>query len=369
MKTEQIILQLQSKLPSLSPYFSDRLQVIGMSKLSGTNVEIQTLTAHGLAVDDLITVGNIVSSVTVDTYTETATQITFTLLADHDFTYNANAPLDAGQVVKVYYAGVNYEYRLKSVPNRRTLIVYVDDQDPIPLLLTIEIQQLFPYGWNGLKQVAAVPSSVLLQYDAGFDVSVTLGLAEGYICKSPRISGAVDIETLIRSYTEQPLDEVWAFVVLGSNAANNDRLNANDATTTQGRQSDFRQKIITNFSIFIFVPNKGEVLTKTNGRAARDLIEDLRLPIFQSILGVDLSADLYAQGQGIITYNGDAPVSYDGAVYIHEFKFQQVIEITSKDTAIRDFERAFRDISLIQTNQFDDLSVYTAAINLDEEPL
>jgi len=372
MKTEQVILQLQSRLPILSPYFSNRLTIDSVTK-SGLVATVETASAHRLTTGDIVAISGILTPVEVDSFVEGDTTVTFNFVTPHDLTLNANAPLDSGQTIFIFGNSdgtFSATYDLVGVPNRRSVVVDTGDNPPVPDDIILSFQSSVDYGYNGLKTILSTPTPTSFTYAIDFDLpEPNYTENEPFLCTSPRISGAVDIETVIRSYTEQANEAVWAFVILGSFAANNDRLNQNDATTTQGRQSDFRQKIISNFSIFILVPNKGDILTKTNGRAARDLVEDVRLPIFRSILGVDLSADLYAQGQGIITYNGDAPVSYDGAVYVHEFKFQQVIEITSKDTAIRDFDRAFRDISMIQTNQFDELSIYTASIDLDDEPL
>jgi len=370
VKTEQIILQLQSRLPVLSPFFANRLGVTAVAKIGAGVIQVTTESAHGLGAGGLVTLSGIQVPVEVDTFVETATEITLNLLTPHAFTFNANAPLDRNQEVVIYSGSeANRTYILKSVPNRNKLILTRGSATPLPDDVTLYVQETFPYGYNGLKTVTAVPTPTTFRFVTDFDQAAPIGAVEEWLVHtSPRISGAVDYQTLLESYTEQPDESIWAFVVLADNQANKDRLNQNDATTTQGRQADFRQKIITGFSIFIFVPNKGEILTKTNGRVGRDLIEDIRRPIFQSILGVDLESDLYAQGQGIIPYNGDQFVSYNGAFYVHEFQFQQVIEITSRDTAIRHFERAFRDVSVIHRNQFSELTTYLSQINLDEEP-
>lgn len=371
MKTEQIILQLQRWLPTLSPFFSKRVTISSVSK-SGLTATVNTATAHKLNAGDLVTVSGIYTPNEIDSFVETASLVTFHFTTPHDLTFNPTALLDAGQTVFIQGSSpsiVGAVYELKSVPNRNSIIVKRGTNAPLPIDTVLYMQSSVDYGYNGLKVVSAVPSATSLQYAIDFDLpEPNYTDNTPFLCTSPRISGAIDLETLLESYTEQASDAIWAFVVLADNQANKDRLNQNDATTTQGRQADFRQKIITGFSVYIFVPNKGDILTKTNGRAARDVIEDIRLPLFKSLLGVDLSADLYAPGQGIITYNGDGFSSYNSAFYVHEFRFQQVIEITSRDTAIRDFERAFRDISVIHKNQFSELTTYLSQINLDEEP-
>lgn len=367
MKTEEVILILQSRLPVLSPFFSTRIQIQSVTK-SEVIATVVTSSPHGLTPGDLVTVGNVSTPVVVDDFVETLEEIKFQTLTSHDLTFNESAPLDREQDVRIIGSlGYSGSFRLTRVPNRITFFV---DRNGAPALPgeTFSLQETFIYGFNGLKEVLTVPAPNTFTFELSFDLPAPNWTEEAFICARPRISGAVTIEQIIESYTEQPLDNLWSFVVLGDYQANKDRFNMNDALATQGRQADFRQKIITNFSVFVFVPNKGNILTDTNGRAARDVIEDIRSPLFESLLGIDLGSSLKAQGQGIVTYAGDSFYLYNGAFYVHEFKFQQVIEITSGDTAIRDVDRAFRDISVIHKNQFDELSVYLSDIDLDSDP-
>ena len=367
MKTEEVILLLQSRLPVLSPFFSTRISIVSITKV-GLTATVKTSLPHGLTPGDLVTVGNVSTPVVIDTFVETLEEIKFQTLTSHDLTFNESAPLDLDQQIRIIGdLGYSRSFRLTKVPNRITFFV---DRDGAPALPgeILSLQETSIFGFNGLKEVLSVPAVDEFTFDLSFDLPAPNWTEEAFICARPRISGAVSVEQLIDSYTEQPLDNLWSFVVLGDYQANKDRFNLNDAITTQARQADFRQKIITNFSVYIFIPNKGEILTKTNGRAARDIVEDIRVPLFQSLLGVDLKSQLKAKGAGIVTYAGDGFYLYNGAFYVHEFKFQQVIEITNGDTAIRDLDRAFRDISVIHKNQFDELSVYLADIDLDVDP-
>lgn len=367
MKTEEIILILQSRLPVLSPFFSARLGIVSITFGEGV-YEIETDADHGLKPGDLVTVGNVSTPVIVESFVETADSITFQTATSHDLTFNETASLDLDQDVRIIGdAGYSGSFRLTGVPNRRTFSVDRAGASPLPVE-TLSLQEISILGFNGLKEVLSVPSLRKFTFETSFDLPDPNWTEEAFVCVRTRISGAVTVEQLIDSYTEQPLDNLWSFVVLGDYQANKDRFNLNDAITTQARQADFRQKIITNFAVYIFVPNKGDILTKTNGRAARDIIEDIRVPLFQSILGIDLGSQLKAQGQGIVTYAGDGFYLYNGAFYIHEFRFQQVIEITNGDTAIRDFDRAFRDILVTHRNQFSPETVYLSEIDLDDDP-
>lgn len=367
MKAEEIILTLKNRLPVLSEFFSDRLSIVSIS-VAGVYVTVETDVPHGLSVGSLVTMGNVAIPRVISAFDQGAGLIKFQTATSHDLTFNESSPLDALQDVRIIGdLGFSQSFRLKSVPNRFNFWVDEGDEPPLPAE-TFSLQEISPFGFNGLKYVLTVPTATTFTFRTDNELPAPNWTSEAFVCKSARISGAITVDLLVDSYTAQPLDNIWSFVVLGDYDANKDRFNLNDALATQGRQSDFRQKIVTNFSVYIFVPNKGDILTKTNGRAARDIIEDIRVPLFQSLLGIDLGSQLKAQGQGVITYAGDGFYLYNGAFYVHEFKFQQVVEITNGDTAIRDPDRAFRDMYITHRNQFDADASYLAYINLDVDP-
>lgn len=363
MNTEDIIFKLQSRLPEKSPYFSDRLDIVGITVV-GTTVTVATALDHDLSTGDQVLMGGVVSPVEIDSFVVGATETTITTVADHDLTLNPSVPYDLTQQIQITGTGFDESYLLVEVPNRRTFVI----ENGVALPATVVFLQEQGVGYNGLKTVT-VTSSTTFTYELDFVTPEPNHFDSSYVYKGMRISGAVSIDVIEQSYSAQELDNVWAFVVLGEFSANKDRRTDDDAISTEGRQNDFRQKIIQNFDIFLYVPNKGDVLTKTNGRAGRDLIEEIRVPLFQSILGDSLQSPLNAQGERVVTYTGDAPFLYNSSYYVHQVGFQQVVEITAADTAIESFNRAFRDIDVTHRNQFSDLTVYTSFIDLDDEPI
>lgn len=363
MNTEDIIFKLQSRLPEKSPYFSDRLDIASIT-LAGSTVTVATAIDHNLNTGDLVLMGGVLSPVEIDSFVVGATETTITTVTDHDLTLNSSIPYDLTQQVQITGTGFDESYLLVDVPNRRTFVI----KNGVALPATVVFLQEQGAGYNGLKTVT-VTSATTFTYELDFVTPEPNHLDSSYVYKGMRISGAVSIEVIEQSYSAQELDNVWAFVVLGEFSANKDRRTDDDAITTEGRQNDFRQKIIQNFDVYLYIPNKGNILTDTNGRAGRDLVEAIRVPLFQSILGENLESPLNAQGERVVTYTGDAPFLYNGAYYIHQIGFQQVVEITAADTAIESFNRAFRDIDVTHRNQFSDLAVYTSFIDLDDEPL
>ncbi len=368
MKTEDIILTIQSQLPVLSPYFSTNLSIDSIT-LSGTTATVTTASAHNLVVSDITTIANVLTPVEIASFTETVADIEFITSSEHDLTLNPGAIRDQNQQIRITgSAGFDQVYRLKSTVNRETFVVYRDALPALPAE-TFYLQEQSIRGYNGLKSVTSVLSPTTFTFEVNFILPEPNFLEGSILATGQRISGAINYVTADDSYTEQSLDNLWLFVVLSDNSANKDRFNLNDADTTQGRQGDYNQKIISGFNVYIFVPNKGDILTKTNGRAARDIIEDIRVPLFRSLIGIDLGSDLSCPGQNVLTYSGDGFFDYNGARYVHEFRFQQVNEITQQDTAIESFSRAFRDIETISKEQFSDITTLLSDINLDDEPI
>lgn len=363
MKASTVISQIRSILPYKSPYFTSSLTVTGITK-AGLVATVTTSAAHGLAVGEIVTINGVLTPTEIDTITDGGTYWRIKTVTPHDQTLH---PSDGDKYITVTGTAYSASFRIVDVANRYTLDLEKGAQPAFPVGTTY-LQEGAIVGYNGLKAVASVPTTTTFTYTINFDLPAPNYTTGAKVYAKHRISGAVNIEVMLNSYTKQPLDALWAFVVMGDTDANKDRKNLNDAITTQGRQSDFTQKMIDSFSVFIVVPNKGDVLTKTNGLAARDIIEDIRLPLMQSLLGIRFPASLTAQGQGIVTYAGDSFYEYNSAYYVHEFRFQQVVELTLGDTAIAEFDRAFRDVDLTIQNQFSDVTEYTALVNLDDQP-
>jgi len=368
MKNEDIINQLQGRLPVLSPYFSNQYSITSIYS-AGSTATVTTSADHGLTTGDYVVINGVVTPTVVGTYTEVATEIEFNTLTDHDLTLNTGVIQDKSQKVLITGSGgYSHSFRLKSVANRKKFVVYRDGEASLPAE-TFSLQESSLQGFNGSFIVTSTPSTTTFTYETYFTLPDPTIYVNAIAATAARVSGAITVETAMQSYTSQGVTDLWLFVVLNDNQANKDRMNLNDAFSTQGRQMDFRQKMISGFSLYVFVPNKGDILTKTNGRAARDIIEDIRVPLFQSVLGIDFDSGLCAGGQNATTYAGDGFLDYNDAFYVHEFNFQQVVEITSGDTAINGFSRAFRDVDVKIKNQFSDSTEYTAGVDLDDEPI
>lgn len=362
MKAEQIITQIRNWLPFFTDLFSNNIQVASLSR-SATTVTAVTVNPHGLNTGDVVTITNALSPVDVDSSSVVDGIVIVETVTRHDFTSDID-----GQEVRITGPGYDETFELSFVPNRTSLELIDDGQPPIPAGSTVLEADLVSY--NGTRPVVVIDPTTFTfetQNEAGSP-------AQGDIIASAqhRISGCVDARVLQESYTAQNFgDDLWAFVVLRDPDANKDRINNNDAVTTLQQNSDFRHEMIENFSVYVVIPNKGNDATDAGGRKARDVVEDVRVPLFKTLLGWMPEADdeqLSCPGQNAVVWNGDGGFVYEKAYYIHEFRFQRVTDITSSDTWLdNDFSVAFRDIDLYQCKDHG-FTTFDSMINLDEFP-
>jgi len=371
MKASDIIGQLVTELPRYTDKFTVNFTITGISVVTGSpdaTVTITTNTAHGLAVGDNASVEGIHTPVEIDTVTDNGTTLTITTLADHDLTKNPRENID---VLARITGTIDETYTVFTVANRRTFTVIKGTSIPVP---GDDLQEQFLDVFNGLKSVEAVTANT---FDYLIPETELVGLSdpdliEGTVHTGHRISGAVDFETANNSYTvESEEEQHWLFVVVEDTEANKDRRGTNDAASQRGQQQAQFNLIIEGFTLYVFVPNKGEVPEAIGALIARDQAIDDRAPIFNSLLATQFSADLANQGEGRVTYLGDGTFAYTGSYYVHRFEFQQVGAITNLDTVDESISRAFRDINFdITSLGIGDSTVEISAdVDLDDEPL
>lgn len=381
MNTSEIVAYLKKGICQWSPLFSTQLSATGASIDGSGNILVQTATAHGLVVNDSVSLSGFYESVDITGIVQDGNSYTITTGSRHDLTKHESDPAQYVLLKTENYPTDPISVLLTDVANRFTFTVSSEDA----LFDTDQTGSLQQYHYgavNSTATVTAVPdttSLVLLPSSSVGGLPTNLGeyLTLAKVNKSFRVAGAIDIQTAINSYTAQPDESLWLFAIIDNYSANRSKFNTNDAQDMTGRQQDFRQQIIGNFSIYCFVPNKGDILTKTNGRAARDIIETIRAPLFKSILNIPLSTALTLETQNSVTYAGDGYFNYAGPYYIHRFQFQQVMDITYPDTAsaYTGGDRAFRDIDLNLINTFSTDNTgnpdaeYGVGINLDREPV
>lgn len=365
MKCNEIVRKMMSHLPLASNLFGVPVNISAVDRVSSLVARITTSAPHGLVNGEPVLIEGIPVSINLETMVLTGTEIAFTTLVDHDLTLNESEPEQFVEISS--FSGV-YSFKLIAVPNRFNFTVEIMAQ--VEPVLPAFLENVYQWGYNVLSPVTVL-NATQFTYPMNFAVGGTVQpnqLDQTILQTKLRITGAVDIDTFLNSYTKEGIDKLWCCAVLDDYIANKDRLNTNDAFSAQGRRGDFYQQVIGNFSVYVVVPNNGEILTKTNGRFARDLIEDLRLPLFRSLLAYNFPTQLSCQTEAVTVFAGDGAYQYTGAYYVHRFQFQQAFDVTYDDTNFATISRAFRDIDLSITNE-GFTTAYTAMINLDDEPV
>lgn len=370
MKSLDIITQLITQLPRHTPLFSDTVGVSSITFASGTG-SVLTSSAHGLSTGDVVTVSGALSPNILTSLTQVDGVATAVTTDDHDLTLDqqiqgiSNSDEQTINITGAADSEYNGDKKLIDVINRRTFTYEVDRLSPASTTGGV-LNETKNYAYNGSFSITVTGTNT-------FDYSIS-GTVGSPASGSPtlgfntRVSGAVTLDKSILSYTKQSPNNLWAFVVLGDTSASKSRFTNNDADMVRGPGTDPRQKLIQNFSVYIYAPTKNEIAA----RAARDQMEDVMLALFKSLLGYKPPTVLCEGAFDSITFVEHGVEIYQDSFYIHRFQFQNLVDVTFDDTLNEDIDVAFRDIHIDYADPVvtdgDDI-IMTSDIDLDEEPM
>lgn len=362
MKASDVVAQLQAVLPLQTDKFTDNLSVASITRTSGF-LTVVTDEEHSLIKGAAVVLTGCVEVIST-TPTRSGTTGTVVTATDHDLTLKTTLDITLSGADDAAFNGT---FAVIDIPNRRSVRFTMADSGVTATSgpSVIEGAESPFRRYNGLYAVESTPSK------RSFTVlhpALTLLDPQGTITAraSSRISAGVDPDKVVRSYTEQKIDDYWAFVVLGDVDASKDRDIRSDAISNATRGNYYRQQIIQPFSIYVFIPASEEVA----GRAARDQAEDLFHPICRSVLWVKFDSGLASGPQNTVQFSSHSSFRYNDAVYVHEFAFAQVADLTESDCVDPDFNVAMRDIVLRMIPDLGTrVNFMTADIDLDETPL
>ncbi len=361
MRTNDVVLQLYNSLPQLTNRFTSFVDV--QSITAAGLVATATAPGHGLQVGDAVTITDAIAPVFIDSMNRAGTIVSVVTSTDHDLTENFQTTVTIEGAIEPEFNGT---FTLLTVPNRRTFTYRTADTGPIVATGEPVLLDGSAYGYNGLHSVTAATSTTF-SYDLPGPVG---GGARGNNIRATteyRITGAVNLDRAIAAYTAQQIDDWWLFVILGDVVASKDRYIENDAVATQLGNTEWKQQVTQSFTAAVFAPSVNSV----SARPQRDEMEDLAPLLFQSLLGVKFDTGFANSEYYSTVFVSHGSRDYNTSVYVHQFNFQLLAEITSDDTAIEPFNVAFRDIdlSLATSLMTADSERLTADINLDDEPL
>lgn len=367
MKAEDIIKQLQAVLPSVTDLFTKKFTVSSLTYSGGT-VTAVTSTAHELATNDYANIVDSTNPISIASINRSGTVATVITDTEHDLTLGRVDIKNGGKTVELTgstEAEFNGTFELLTVENRKKITIVVADSGATVATGTPLLQDgsQLP-GFNGRHQVTVIDTTTFT-----YPVSQVLFATAGgtpIVKPDARISGAVTFDIAEAAYTKQKTDELWAFAVLGDVIASKNRDIRSDMNEVQKKNTAIRQRISQPFTIYVFTPS----INDKAGRNSRDLMEDVSIALFKSLIGVKFDTGYYASNQYISTFINHGFTFYNSAYYVHEFNFELAADLTFEDTTGYEFDTAFRNIELGIVPDFGtQKDPATVTVDLDEEPL
>lgn len=362
MKISDIIKQLIGVVPRYTTVLSSSVSVSSITR-SGTTVTVVTSTAHGKSTGNSVLITGAQTPVEIATLTRSGTVLSGTTSQDHDLTegYQSTIRIDGANE-----AGFNDEFELLTVDNRREFTAKCLASLPASGTGDMLLYDGKDRGYNG-EHVITVVDATTFTFEIDDEPLDLEDVSEVKVHSQARVMGSITMDRFLELYTQKSgvKEESWFVVVMDdTTASSNIYVASNDAVDTYAPMSEYRQQISEKFSVFMVLPSKDEVAAMD----AKDLVEDLKGPLFKSILGVKFPTYLNSrQPYGTVLVDHGF-YGYTGAYYVHEFKFEQVALIVTADVVEPDVNVAFRDISLRLQNDFG-RDIMTSEVNLDRDPL
>ena len=368
MKAQDVINQLSAALPLFTSDFSTTLSVTGL--VVSSNVATVTTTAdHGLTTNDIVIVKNAITPNPITSLTRVGNVATAITANNHSLTKQTRGQ----QLVTISGANegdYNGSKALIDILSSTSFTYKVANNPTTPATGSPILEEFFlnsdeDGGFssiNGAHQIIVTGTTTFTYVTNTVPDVTAIGTIQ--VEKSPRISGAVSLERAVESYTRQSPDQLWGFVVLEDRTANKDRNINIDATSSKSAGADSRQIIISPFTFYVIVPTSNQL----SARAARDKMEDLMSPLFQSLIGVRFTAGLACNDWAELTFLEHGFQDYVNAYYIHRFSFESVFDITFGDTAkSHQICSVFRciDFSATASTASADTELATAVIDLN----
>jgi len=359
MYISDIITILRSNLPKYSNSFSEKVQISSISYAAGV-VTVVTVEDHGLEVDQQITIVDCKQLVPIATIARVDQTATLTTSLDHDQTldYASSDEQPDIEISGCSVAAYNGPWAPEDIPTRR-IVGFEVPGAPADAIDGFLVEKSVA-GYSGLKTVKLVIGPKTFTFETTKVLPPT-GLG-GYVHLDIRISGAIDIDRIIEAYSKHTNGNYWAFVVPDNSTASKSRQSENDSTYTPTKGDEFRQKLITPFDIFIFVPSKNDI----NGRASYDAAVFESVGIYKSLLGYAAPSPYTIDSFSKIIIEGHGPERYMKAYYVHRFGFSITDELVIDDTIDIENDVAFRDIDFDFLNDFDE-TIIENSLETDEE--
>lgn len=366
MKARDIVLILQAALPNFIDLFTDSVDILNITR-SDSTVTVTLANPINFKNGDWVNIVNSATSIQISTLSASGTFVTAVTTEPHDLTMGFNPQDPTSDQAYVQVSGAepdiyNGQYPLINVPNQ-TSFVYEVDAPPEPATQTGDLIEQRPFGYDGRFEISAVsPNQITYQLDYYTPPDAVVTNAQ--VKYRPRIARAVNLDAAINSYTAQKTNKLWAYVVSGDCTISKSAEIKSDAYDARGKGDVFYERLITDFSVYVFCPATNDIL----GGEARDTMEDVRTALFRSLLKAQIPDQFSGTDEwSTVTYLSDSFSDYKGGFYIHRFTFAVTNDITDSDCVQPDQSAVFKKlfINYKPANSFDTTNIMESEINLD----
>lgn len=361
MRAQDIVNHIATYLPETVDDFTNNSDISMLTSV-GSTVTAVTSTVHGLAVGDKVNITGASTPIEAVTITRSGMLASLETATDHDFTEFNGATIVIQGAVEPEFNGT---FDILGVPNRRNVTFKIDDSGPLTATgspLVLNGANIFN-SYNGLREVTAVPSATSFEYQLSVASLYSPALGSPIARSNPRISAAVDFESLMSAYTKQGVGDAWLFVVLADSVASKNRNIDIDAVDNIQQGNYFNQRLIQTIQFFVFLPTSAEIA----GRQARDRCEELLNPICSSVLGVRFPS-LVENDNNPLMITGHGAQAYNSAFYVHQYAFEATLQLGPSDIFVPRGDVAFRDLEFTTGLQVG-TETFDTFVDLDEEPL
>lgn len=359
MKASDVITQLANELPKSTLSFTASVRVSSLTR-SGTVVTVVTAEHHALETGHNVTITGARTAEPLQLITRVKNSIKAATTSPHDLTL--------GHHEKVTISGAdnpehNGSFPLLTVHNRLEFTYTIPSAViGIPLGTPVLVEDKRG-GYNGRYQIEAINETSFSYEISALPPSPATGNIAAHT--AIRVSGGVDIDSIVLAYTKQPKENLWAFVVIEDSNISRDRSTLNDAATLLANTQERRIREIENFSVYVFIPTSESI----SAMAARDQVDDIAPLLYKSLVGAKLPTNLSAPREYVITPESNTFFAYSKAFYVHRFIFQCARDILAGDMFEPSESVAFRDFGFATLNADTKLQLINVNVDLDERPL
>ncbi len=335
MKARDIERHLRINVPLYSDRFHSWIDVNTYTVASNV-ATITTTVAHGLSVDDEININGVVFKNPLNDIVnqKDGTALASTTYPD-DLTFTPDNPTITNQKTTITIEGAdnvefNGTFNLTSVLDRRNFYFEFPVGAPLhangsPILLEDNLVSL-----NGIFTVVSTPNVNTFTLAVEKEDFTAPAGAKFYSLGRVRIAADVSAQRAQEAYSRQPNGEYWMFIIPDDTTVSRDRRVASDFTYRHEAGAYYRQETEEPLFIHVYIPAVDDYTPVDGMDEARN---ELKVAILKSIMAF-FPDNLFFNGYTGIFYSGDGTVSYNNALYIHQYNFASTVEIVAEDAYI-----------------------------------